>query len=121
MNWSTRFLIVVAVIWTVPTLTRAQNGCITDQNGKAICGQPDSLCAANQRGEIRCTKPGGGMQTDQYGEQLCGPGFCVRDQHGNILCSSQSRGGAIVDQSGKAFCTGGCVPGTLDTCITPTK
>jgi hypothetical protein len=121
MNKLAKFLVGVAALWIAPTLVVAQGGCVTDQNGKVVCGQPDSTCAANLRGELVCTKPGGGMMNDQNGEQLCGPGYCVREPLGNVLCSSQPRGGATVDQSGKAVCAGGCVPGTKEACVRPSK
>ena len=121
MNRLARFLVGAAVLWIAPTLVLAQGGCVTDQNGKVICRQPDSTCAANQRGDVVCTKPGGGMMNDQYGEQLCGPGYCVKDQRGNVLCSSHPRGGPTVDQSGKAVCAGSCVPGTKEACVRPSK
>ena len=121
MNRLARFLVGVAVLWITPTLVVAQGGCVVDQNGKVVCGRPDSTCAGNQRGDVVCTKPGGGMMNDQYGEQLCGPGYCVKDQRGNVVCSIQPRGGATVDQSGKALCAGGCVPGTKEACVRPSK
>jgi len=121
INRLVRLLASVAALCFAPTLVLAQGGCVTDQDGKVICGRPDSTCATNQRGEVVCTKSGGGMMNDQYGEQLCGPGYCVKDQRGNVLCSSQPRGGAMVDQSGKALCAGGCVPGTKEACVRPSK
>jgi len=116
-----RFLVGAGALWIAPTLVLAQGGCVGVRNGKVVCGQPDSTCAANQRGEVVCTKPGGGMMNDQYGEQLCGLGYCVKDQRGNVLCSSHARGGATVDQSGNAVCAGGCVPGTKEACVRPSK
>ena len=59
------------------------------------------------------------MKNDPYGELLCGPGGCVTDQRGNILCSSQPRGAAMVDPQGIAVCTGGCVPANVNACIRP--
>jgi hypothetical protein len=121
MNELARFLVGVAALWIAPTLVLAQGGCVADRSGNVVCGQPDSTCAANQRGEVVCTKPGGGMMNDQYGEQLCGPGYWVRDQRGNVLCSSQPRGGATVDQNGEAVYAGGCVPGAKEQCVRPSK
>ena len=121
MNRFARFPVGVAVLWIVPTLALAQ---ATEHLSLLIphtAAQPDSTCAANQRGDVVCTKPGGGMMSDQYGEQLCGPGYCVKDQRGNVLCSRQPRGGATVDQSGKAVCAGGCVPGTKEACARPSE
>ena len=121
MNAIARLLIpaVAACVLTAPV--EAQNaGCIADRSGKVICGPPDSSCALDRHGEVVCTKPGGGMMNDRYGELLCAPGGCVTDQRGDILCSSQPRGGAMLDQEGKAVCTGGCVPASAAACIRPT-
>ena len=42
MNRPARFLVGVGVLWIAPTLVLAKGGCVTDQNGKVVCGQPDS-------------------------------------------------------------------------------
>jgi hypothetical protein len=59
------------------------------------------------------------MMNDLYGELLCGPGYCVRDQRGEVFCSSQPRGAAMVDQTGNAVCSVSCVPGTKEACVRP--
>ena len=120
MNKLLRCAFVLAALCVAPIPALAQ-GCMADQNGKVVCGPPDSSCAPNQRGEILCTTSGGGMMADQYGEQLCGPGYCVRDQSGKVFCSSEPRGGASVNQDGQAVCTGGCVPGRKEACVRPAK
>jgi hypothetical protein len=94
-------------------------GCVMDQSGRVLCGPPDANCAANQRGEVFCTTPGGGMMPDQLGELLCGPGYCVRDQRGDVYCSNQPRGGAMMDQQGNAVCSGTCIRGTTQACVRP--
>lgn len=94
-------------------------GCVMDQSGRVLCGPPDANCAANQRGEVFCTTPGGGLMPDQLGELLCGPGYCVRDQRGDVYCSNQPRGGAMIDQQGNAVCSGTCIRGTTQACVRP--
>jgi hypothetical protein len=56
-----------------------------------------------------CPPPGEGIAKDRLGQVLCGPGECVRDGLGKILCSSQPRGYAGRDLLGAVQCIGGCV------------
>jgi len=120
MNGLAKYLVGVGALCIAPTQVLAQGGgCIVDQNGRVICAQADANCAANQRREIVCTTPGGGMMPDQRGEFLCGPGYCVTDQRGDVFCSNQPRGAAMVDQTGNAVCSGSCVPGTKEACVRP--
>ena len=117
-----RHVLLAGVFWmflVYATHAGAQAGCVSGASGKVFCGQPDSSCAVNRQGEVVCTSPGGGMRNDTYGELLCGPGYCVTDQQGNALCSSVPKGAAMVDQTGKAVCSGGCVPATKDACVQP--
>ena len=86
MNRPLNWVCLAGAFFVAATQVLAQGGgCVTDQSGKVVCGQPYASCASNQRGEILCTSPGGGMMPDQYGELLCGPGYCVREQRGDVL------------------------------------
>lgn len=120
MNRPLNWVCLACAFFVAATQVLAQGGgCVTDQSGKVVCGQPDASCASNQRGEILCTTPGGGMVPDQYGELLCGPGYCVRNQRGDVYCSNEPRGAAMVDQNGNAVCSGTCVRGTRQACVRP--
>lgn len=96
----------------------AQNqACTRTQDGAVVCGAADSTCIADRRGDIVCSTPGGGILLDMHGTAKCGPGYCARDQEGEIWCSGTPRGGAAADSNGKAHCTDRCVRGTATACV----
>lgn len=121
MNKAPSFLFGVCILFSLcaPPAFAQGNSCVTDNHGRTRCAPPDSSCATNRRGQVVCTTPGGGMMNDLYGELLCGPGACVVDRQGNVVCSSQVRGGAALDQYGNAVCTGGCIAGKAELCVLP--
>jgi len=41
---------------------------------------------------------------------------CVKDIHGQVFCSSEVGGAALVDSHGRVRCYGHCEPGTADNC-----
>ena len=56
---------------------------------------------------------------DQYGQLVCGPGYCVKDLHGDIYCSSAARGAASVDISGNPVCSDNCMRASTSLCVKP--
>lgn len=105
----------------LPTLTvKATNrGCATTHDGRVVCPEPDSRCVTNDQGEVICSTPGGGIEFDLYRVPVCGPGYCARNQHGELFCSSVPRGAAATDRSGNVTCSVSCVPAKPEACIKP--
>jgi hypothetical protein len=107
------------------TLTAIANDqrCATTRDGRVVCPEPDSMCVNDRQGEVICSTPGGGIEFDLFGEPACGPGYCTKNQRGNIFCSSAPRGAASTDRYGNAECSVSCVPGKPEACIklTPSK
>jgi hypothetical protein len=88
--------------------------CITDGNGKAVCGGGD--CVPDVHGKVFCAKPGGGAVKDRYGNVLCGKGKCEQDSYGKVWCSKEAGGGAAPDGKGGVKCLSGCDEGTAEMC-----
>jgi hypothetical protein len=68
-------------------------------------------CASDLLGRVTCAPPGGGAESDFLGQVKTGPGQCVQDILGQVMCSKVRGGGAATDLLGRAVCYGGCVPG----------
>jgi hypothetical protein len=96
-------------------------GCVTDRYGSVQCPPPGGACLTDIHGEVRCSPEDGGILLDRYKNAACGPGQCVVDSFGEVMCSSVGRGYAALDRSGEAVCTEGCVRGAPDACIQPSK
>jgi hypothetical protein len=97
----------------------ADGGCIPARDGRLVCPQPDSACMSDPDGNVLCSTPGGGIEFDRYGKPACGPGYCTKDQRGDIFCSSAPRGAAATDQNGNAVCAGSCVRAKIEACVRP--
>jgi hypothetical protein len=76
-------------------------------------------CIKNTFGQILCAPPNGSAQLNAFGQVVCGPGECVVNSLGQILCSSRPGGGAIINQFGQAACVGGCVQASPSFCRVP--
>jgi hypothetical protein len=109
----------LALVLCLATLTviATDDGCTTTRDGRVVCPKPDSRCVTDDQGEVICSTPGGGIEFDRYGVPVCGPGYCTRDQRGELFCSSVPRGAAATDRSGNAACSVSCVPATPQACI----
>jgi len=70
-------------------------------------------------GQVYCSPPNGSIKLNQVGEILCGVGQCVTNSLGQMLCSSQPGGSAIIAALGNTLCTGGCVPASASLCQIP--
>ena len=68
-------------------------------------------CAENSIGQVICAPPGGGAAANAIGQVVTGPGECIMDSIGRVMCSSQSGGGAALDSLGRVVCADGCVEG----------
>lgn len=76
-------------------------------------------CTQNSIGQVICAPPGGSAQTNSIGQVVCGPGQCVADSIGQVICSSQPGGGAMINSIGQVVCVGGCVQASPSYCQTP--
>lgn len=102
-----------------PTLHAQDKGCTPDRYGRMVCPAPDSTCIADRYGDIVCSTPGGGIVEDRYGDPSCGPGYCTKDQRGDVFCSNRARGAASTDRYGNAVCAGDCVAARPQACVRP--
>lgn len=75
-----------------------------------------SNCAEDLLGNITCAPPGGIAVTTLQDGVLCAPGQCVSDNLGHLKCSSETGGGAQLDNLGRAVCNGGCVSPKKEYC-----
>lgn len=58
---------------------------------------------------------------DRYRTPVCGPGQCIANRTGDIVCSGVARGSAATNINGEPVCTGGCVAASAETCVVPVK
>lgn len=107
------------VAFTSPDSWAQGQNCARTQEGRIVCGEPDSACLTDRNGEVFCSTPGGGIVFDMYNIAMCGPGYCVREPQGDTWCSRTPRGAAATDQDGRARCTDGCVRASAAACIRP--
>jgi hypothetical protein len=110
---------VFAVLLLAVAAGTAQAQCITDLSGKMICPPPESSCMKDRYGSVVCATPKGGITIDRYGEPVCGPGACIRNLQGDMVCSSSPGGSAAMDLHAQAVCTDGCTPATAAQCVRP--
>jgi hypothetical protein len=96
-------------------------GCVNDRYGNPHCPPPGGRCLADINGEIRCSTPGGGIQLDRYRMPACGPGQCIVDRSGDVVCSAVKRGSAATNINGEVVCTGGCIAASAAACAIPVK
>ena len=57
-------------------------------------------CATNSNGETICAPPGGGAATNSNGDVVTGPGACLVNAEGQVVCSQTVGGGAAKDSFG---------------------
>ena len=76
-------------------------------------------CTQNSIGQVVCAPPGGGVQTNSIGQVVCGPGQCLVNSIGQVMCSSQPGGGAMTNSIGQVVCVGGCVQASPSYCQSP--
>lgn len=113
-------LLALTMLGTIQAV-HAQPGCLADRYGNVQCGPAGSRCLKDLYGEIKCSPPDGGILLDRYKTPVCGPGRCIPDRTGDVLCSSVSKGSAALDRNGDVVCTEGCVTASTQNCIIPTK
>ena len=65
-------------------------------------------CAQDKAGHIVCAPQGGTIMTNKDGVVVCGPGQCVVNMAGVIVCSSQPGGTASINSAGVPVCAGVC-------------
>ncbi len=117
-----RHLLLIAMLMLSATTAAQQGrGCINDRYGNPQCPPPGGRCLADINGEIRCSSPGGGIALDRYRMPVCGPGQCISNRTGDIVCSATVRGSAAVNINGEVVCTGGCVAASAAACAVPVK
>ena len=124
MSISTRDVLTTLLALTMlckPEVGSSQAGCMNDRYGNVQCGPAGSQCLKDHVGEVKCSPPDGGIVLDRYRTPVCGPGSCLANRYGDILCSSVSKGGAALNINGEPVCTEGCVPASAQLCLTPTK
>jgi hypothetical protein len=78
-------------------------------------------CIQSSSGQVFCAPPGGGIGINSVGQVLCGPGQCVTNNLGGIICSSQPGGAATISNMGQVVCVGGCVQANASYCQKPTR
>lgn len=103
---------------SVGVASAQDRACVTQRDGSTVCPPPDSSCVTDRYGDVHCSSPGGGITFNRLGEPVCGPGYCTKDSHGEIFCSSAPRGAASNDRYGKATCAVACVAATRS-CVKP--
>jgi hypothetical protein len=97
------------------------SGCVRDRYGNIVCGPPGSQCRKAIHGEVKCSPPDGGIMLDRYKEPVCGPGRCIADRYGEVLCSIVPKGAAAVDVHGDVVCTQACTKASPRACVTPER
>jgi hypothetical protein len=58
-------------------------------------------CATSSNGETICAPPGGGAATNSNGEVVTGPGACLLNDEGQVICSQTAGGGAAKNSFGE--------------------
>ena len=96
-------------------------GCVADRYGNVQCPPPGGSCLKDIHDEVRCSPADGGIFLDRYKNAVCGPGQCIVDRLGEVMCSREARGSAGLDRTGDAICTGGCVGASAGACVKPSK
>jgi hypothetical protein len=105
----------------VPASGHSQPGCVRDRYGNVLCGPAGSQCLSDHYGEVSCSPPDGGIALDRYKKAVCGPGRCIANRYGDVVCAGVAKGGAALNVNGDPVCTEGCVPASAQACVTPTK
>lgn len=108
-------------ILCVSVAAKAQSGCINDHYGNVRCGPAGSHCMKDRLGDVRCSTADGGIMLDRYKVPVCGPGNCIANRHGDIVCSSVPKGSVALNAAGDPVCTSGCVPAAASACVIPQK
>lgn len=112
-------ILVLPSLAVMPSAAQQDRGCIHDRYGNLQCPPPGGRCMADINGEIRCSTPGGGILLDRYRMPVCGPGECIANRTGDIVCSARVRGSAAMNINAEAVCTGGCVAASTAACAIP--
>ena len=96
-------------------------GCMSDRYGNVQCPPPGGSCLNDYLGEVRCSPADGGILLDRYKKAACGPGQCIVDRAGEVLCSRAPKGSAALGRDGEAVCTEGCVRASAEACVVPSR
>jgi hypothetical protein len=96
-------------------------GCVSDRYGNVQCPLPGGSCLTDYLGEVRCSPADGGILLDRYKKAVCGPGQCIVNRMGEVVCSRVPKGSAALDRNGEAVCTEGCVGALAEACIIPSR
>ena len=116
--------IVFALLAAFGASAHAQStppGFVADRYGNVQCPPPGGSCLKDIHDDVRCSPADGGIFLDRYKNAVCGPGQCIVDRLGEVMCSREARGSAALDRTGDAVCTGGCVRASADACVKPSK
>lgn len=107
------------VCLALPVTGRAE--CVTTRAGNTVCPPAETRCVADRYGDWFCSAAGGDAVLDRTGAPVCGAGRCVKDIHGEVMCSVEKHGSAALDRYNKAVCTSGCAPAKSASCkaLTP--
>lgn len=97
----------------------ADRSCVRTGSGRIICQPAGATCLTNMDRKVMCSPVDGGIELDRAGKFQCGTGYCVLNADGKVFCSKVPRGASSLDQDGKPVCTGGCMEGQTNVCITP--
>jgi hypothetical protein len=120
MEKSTTLLLALAML-SGATVAFAQPGCVQDRYGSVQCGPAGSHCLRDMAGEVRCSPPDGGILLDRYRTPVCGPGRCLTNRTGDVVCASVPKGSAAININGDPVCTEGCVPASASACTIPAR
>jgi hypothetical protein len=104
-----------------PNAARSESGCVKDRYGNVVCGPAGSHCLRDHYGEVKCSPPDGGIRLDRYKTAVCGPGRCVANRYGDVVCSSVPKGAAALNINGDPVCTEGCVAASAGACVIPAR
>lgn len=113
--------LLASAVLAIAQAAQAQPGCLKDRYGNVQCGPAGSRCLKDRFSDVRCSPPDGGIRLDRYKTAVCGPGRCLVNRIGDVVCSSVPKGSAALNVYGEPVCTEGCVPASAQACVTPVK
>ena len=108
-------LFILALAALSATAQEARH-CVTDLRGNQVCGTRADQCILDRYGAAWCAPANGTATKDRYDEVVCGVGACLKDVHGDIVCTGEPGGATVTDATGNPSCPGGCVPASHLAC-----
>lgn len=87
----------------------------------AAAGAADFKCAQllDSSNSVICAPPRGDLIKNMKDQYVCGPGQCVRNAMGEVICSAAPGGSVALDTQDRGLCVGGCLEATANQCLTP--